>query len=265
MEHRISVWRTGHEIADTVARMVRESLRCDSFDTCLVSNKEHYERLTPTLIPEYGVHIGYGILRGCDEVFRECDKQNKPWFNIDRGYWKPGHYDGYYRISLRGTQQTNLTGLKPDYERWQQLGVQMQPWRGFDYSKETLICPPTEHVERFFGIDWLKDAEPWLRRNGFCIRSKGDPTPINFNDYNYVLTFNSSVGWQALAAGIPCVSDPTHSIVGSRYRDISLENLQDIQYRDREALFGIQASLQLTLSEIKQGKLWPLVQKLLSI
>lgn len=242
---KIAAWRTGHEIADTVAEsLVRGILNAEIKDT-------RFDKIDSG---EFGIHIAYGILRGAAYIFKKADN----WYNADRGYFKPSHYDGYYRISHKGTQQTKFWP-EPDYDRWNALGFDMQSWRGFDHSKPALVCPPTDAVVNFFG--------PWLQAmplGNYLLRPKGDTSPINFSDYNYILTFNSSVGWQALLAGIPCVSDTTNSMVGSWYHNISLENLEEAQYVDRERLFATMSSLQFTLKEIEQGAAWDLISTLVS-
>jgi len=234
---KVAVWRTGHEIADTVASAIQEGL-------------------PDIAAPNVG--IGYGILRGMTAGF----KQYPHWFNVDRGYWKPSHYNGYYRISLRSTQQTfGLDKLKPDYDRLRALGIELYPWRGFDDSKSVLVCPPTHHVSEFFGLGQL-----WKYPSTKCIlRNKGDASPINFDDYNYVYTFNSSVGWQALAAGIPCISDPKHSIIGAWFGNSLTDSLSKKQHTEREQLFAVMSGLQLTLKEMREGKLWPLMSQLMSL
>lgn len=238
---RIAVWKTGHEIADTVA------------DACLAGLADSEDCTIP---PSYKfnaigeVNVAYGILRGCTELFRESDRLGKPWVHLDRGYFNPRHFDGKYRISLRGTQQTSNW---PEGE----CTVPLAPWRGFDESKPVLVVPPTDPVFGFFNHTY------WWYPSGSVIRKKGFLDKVDFMDFNYVHTFNSSLGWQALQAGIPCVSDPTHSMVGSWYHNISLADLSEAQYADRNKLFGSMEQLQLTLTEIREGKLWPLMEKLL--
>lgn len=257
----IAVWKTGHEIADTVADALAEGLNGSELKDirgCLSENRGGRRKA----IEGYTCHLAYGILRGTSEIFTAATSAKIPWFNVDRGYWKPGHYDGYYRISLRSTQQTiGLDRLEPDYERFDKLGIELKPWRGFDDSKPVLVCSPTTYVRDFFDChDWeYCNAGPL---KNFVIRHKDDPSPINFDDYNYVLTFNSSVGWQAMAAGIPCVSDPMHSIVGKWFADISLADLSHAQYADRYELFAVMGGLQLTTKEIREGHLCPLLSKL---
>lgn len=286
---KIGVWKTGHEIADTVAEKVfwgfEYLAKPFMMQTGLPGNGGDNK-----WIVERDTHIGYGILRGMTDVFKASDVAGKPWLHIDRGYFNPGHFDGYYRVSLRGTQQTTgLNKLEPDYDRLNALNLDIKPWRGFDQSKPVLVCPPTDHVMEFFKTrDWLHDKvwigcylekiDPMLTFNAeeakkiikgyeakYVVRDKGDPSPINFNDYSHVMTFNSSVGWQALAAGIPCLSNSRYSIVGAYFADHKkeTENLANIQEAERNRLFGIMASLQLTLDEMRAGKIYPLIQKLL--
>jgi hypothetical protein len=234
---KIIIWKTNHEIADTVADAIKEGIDGGSV------------RYTHQGFEDADVHIGYGILRGMDDIF----KQARNYIHLDRGYIHPAHYSGNYRISLNGTQQVDF---------WPEPSVctvPLAPWRGFDHTKPVLVCPLTEAVSEFFGVDWWVDAG--AERHVW--RHKGDPTPLNFSDYNYVLTFNSSVGWQALAAGIPCVSDPTYSMVGSFFKNIPLAKLSEAQYLDREKMFGCMESMQLTLQEMRDGKLWPIISSLL--
>ncbi len=165
---KIAVWSTGHTIADTVARAMQEGLPgCGFYNT--------YETLGPELdgdLPEADVHIAYGILRGTAEVFRKAQGSGKFWVNLDRGYLKPDHFGGYYRISLFGTQYvTPIQEWMFDETRFKKLGITLESWRGFDRSKPVLICPPTEYVKGFFDdiddIKWLEKATSFLSQNGF--------------------------------------------------------------------------------------------------
>jgi hypothetical protein len=254
----MKILKTGHEIADIVAAALEGGLANGT-------------QIKTETIQMETVPIGYGILRGTANVFRQSERNRSPWVHLDRGYWKPNHYDGYYRVSLNGTQQTiGLDKLEPDYARLESLNLDIKEWRGFDKSKPVLVIPPTQHVAEFFGINtlgWSHDiAYQLLEANEtVTIRNKADQTPINFSNYNYVLTFNSSVGWQALQAGIPCVSDSTHSMVGKWFENISLENLSEAQYVDRHKLFAVMASLQLSLKEIKAGEICKLIERLLAL
>lgn len=255
---KIAVWRTGHEIADTVAEAVYEGLKRSGIDADIRSADAIND------IQAYDCHVAYGILRGTSEVFKQAQANGKFWVNLDKGYFKPSHYDGYYRISLCGTQQTTgLDKLEPDYERWYRLGLDCMS-RNMQ-GDNVLVCPPTDYVHDFFNLGerWTNNTEESY--NGRAIvRNKGASIDLqeDLNKSRKVYTFNSSVGWEALRQGIPVISDPTHSIVGAYTKMLDRSIHED--YEERRRLFGIMAGLQLTLDEMKQGMLWPLLNRLLS-
>lgn len=248
---RIALWHSGHEISDTVCNAIKEGLPQADL---IWSAPENYAG--SEYILGYDLHIAYGILRGCGEVFKQCNRYKKPWINIDRGFWRPNHYDGYYRISLNGTQQTTgLAKLDPDYDRWAQLGLEIEPVK--QNGLYDLICPPTLAVVHFFNAPFPTIDHQAIWRDKNCLR----PLQSDLDLAKQVITFNSSVGWEALRQGIPVVSDENHSFVGSYLKQVDTMSQLDIEARRR--MFAVMASLQLTLAEIKSGKLWPLIQRLL--
>lgn len=256
---KIAVWKTGHEIADTVAEAVYDGLKsyaeCQRYNTGTSTEKSIQE----------DVVIAYGILRGTGDVFSMARQLDKPFFCIDRGYWKPGHYDGYYRISLNGTQQTTgLDKLEPDYERWDRLGLEIfdRPHRlESEPDHYDLYCSPTEYVSKHFNeMHWLHENVDACRK--YKIRQKGEPDHIDWREVRVLNTFNSSVGWEALRQGIPIVSDETHSIVGAWQKNIYTD--AQMTHENRMRLFAVMAGLQLTLEEIRKGLLWHLLNTLLA-
>lgn len=253
---KIAIWKTGHQIADTVA------------DELAIGFDAKIRNVNEGNLCDENVDIGYGILRGMGELFRQDDICGDDWFNIDRGYFNPGHFDGYYRISYKGTQAKWHEGIPQSDEC-----VELEDWEGGG-GKIILVCPPTEAVCGFFNIEidrWLASIRKLYRPiclgsylNGWRVRSKDDDKPIDWNEVGVVITFNSSVGWQALQRGIPCISDTEHSIVGSYYKyeldklglDYSFENVMKIP---REPLFKSMLAHQFTLNELRAGKAWDLI------
>lgn len=134
----------------------------------------------------------------------------------------------------------------------------MQPRDGYWYSdtQHDLYCPPTGYVGGYMKISpWEWIHEHVNRRQPYKVRFKGDEQPIDWPNVREVITFNSSVGWQALRRGIPMESDPVHSIVRSWQAAHGTDK--------REELFAVMSACQLTLDEVRAGKLMPLLQKLL--
>lgn len=231
------ILRTGHQIADTVADALQEGM------------------------PDCDAAIGYGILRGMDKALRA----NEHWFNVDRGYFNPGHFNGYYRISYKGTQARYYDGMQ------QYDDFRLQPIR--QSGSYVLICPPTNAVCEFYSVnymEWCNSALAQCISLGlpYIIRDKDNPLPLaHMLDNSYaVITFNSSVGWEAIRLGIPCVSDTEHSVVGSYYQQKMLEPvMHNFAEYSRERLFAFMRTHQFTLSEIRAGRACNLIKHYMSI
>lgn len=206
--------KTGHPIADTISDLIGD-------------------------LPDGDYKIAYGILR--HNLFTHGH-----WFEVDRALWGASHYDGLYRISYRGTQPKYVDNFpaKPH-------GLKLSPWK-LD-GEYDLICPPTDHVCEFFNIDysqWLMNA---IRQadKAYVIRTKGTSEPIEWAKVKRLITFNSSIAIQALQHGVPVISDPVHSTIGSytshiesiyNYdRSVILDFISSHQFKlgDKEAIWGI--------------------------
>lgn len=256
---KIAVWKTGHEIADTVADALLKEF----------GDGMGLGRLAKAKGLLFGDHIGgedrvamgYGILRGTAELFRK----SKHWFNIDRGYWGARHFDGNYRISYRGTQFKWHEGIprKP-------VDVNLEPWR-FD-GEYILICFPSQHVIDFFklGSAWLNGipiTAEFLNYMPYRARMKDSVVPLeqDLAGAKAVITFNSTVGIEALKRGIPVLSDVNHSAIGSFYgcTDLStlMENLQN-NPDNRIELFEAMEAHQFKLNDT--SGLWGLLSHYIS-
>lgn len=173
------LYKTGHSIADTVSDLIGD-------------------------LPDGDYRICYGILR------HRSFEWDGHWFEVDKGFWGADHYSGMYRLSYRGTQP-RYSSKGPHKAH----GIVLAPWR--NSGSHALICPPTSHVCEFFNVDqtsWLMNA---LRQAGspYIIRHKGDSAIIDWDSISKVITFNSTIAIEALKRGIPVISDPIHSTVGS--------------------------------------------------
>lgn len=209
--------KTGHEIADTVSDLIGE-------------------------LPDGDYNCAYGILR------HDLFGGSKVWFEVDKGFFEAGHYDGNYRISFLGTQPV----YSPAGPREKCL-LDFAPWQ-VGNKGYTLILPPTEHVCQFFNInlaEWLSNA---LRQAGpsYRVRYKASTLPLDLNHVGKVITFNSTVGVEALRLGIPVISDPEHSTIGSYCKYIG-----GIDGYDRTEVFSFLSAHQFKLDE--KGKIWGLI------
>lgn len=228
-----TVFHTGHEINERVCTALTDGFLHDDIATT------------------------YGILRGAADWSRK--QRTLLW---DKGYFKPGHYDGYYRASWTGTQARFEYAGFPGYHdasRFEALGVKLEPWKRKGFH--VLVCPPTKPVMGFYDLpqDWAQLTGHHVHRHHpkllVTIREKGCTIPLeeHLQDCAGVVTFNSGVGWEALRRGIPVVSDPLHSTVGS-FLGTSIADLgRSMAHHDRRALFSFMANRQFTLAEIENG------------
>lgn len=209
------LYKTGHSIADTVSDLIGE-------------------------LPDGEYRIGYGILRGSEVFLR--GSHSGSWFEIDKGFWSSGHYGGFYRLSYKGTQPVySQSGPTESH------GQTLDPWR--DIGEWTMICPPTGHVCDFFSIDyssWLFDALHTCKQfpETYMIRTKDAVNPIEWGNVRRVITFNSTIGFEALRRGIPVISDQEHSTIGSYTSSIGVTSNYD-----RDRLFSFCAGHQFKLDE----------------
>lgn len=238
---KCAVWYTGHPICDTVAKSLARGFN---------GTLHHVGECNDDIVRHYDVHIAYGILRGTSKVFAACEKLGIHWFNVDNGYFGPGHFAGNYRISYRSTQC-----------KWDKAKHPLASLVG-----RVLIAPPTQPVCEFYNIDpvkWHYWAKHQCDELPYTIREKGDAHPINWDDYDSVLTFNSGVGWTGLLRGKVVHSDPLHSVVGSYFdtKSIALPNNDDI---NNQSLVELMNEHQFTLNEIERGDAWRILIKYLN-
>lgn len=247
---RVAVWQTDHEISQTVSKSLAKGFNADLLR---VSELPRERSEAQRRIGSYDAHIAYGILRGTAKVFKLCDQLGKPWLNVDKGYFWPNHYDGYYRLSYHGTQLKWHDGIPA--ERVDSLNKVLM-----HTGQHYLIAPPTDHVAQFFGInqaEWMQYALSLCVDNNYeiMVRKKGCLKPIWWTGVHKVITFNSSLGWEALHRLIPVISDTTYSAIGSYYATKCIDNwltdMADIPYCP---LIGAMKAHQFTLAEIEDGK-----------
>lgn len=213
-------------------------------------------------VPE-GEHICYGVLRGSDTVLKTSERLGWPWYHIDNGYFRPGHFHGYYRISKGNTQAQFSAAQAMSGERWRELGLAIAPWQRNPFG-HVLICPPTAAMGGFFGIDvdaWLRGVQETLSAHSvrpLRVRHKHASHPLedDLRGAYAVVTFNSSVAWQALLLGIPAIAD--RSCVVRSWNHFEFADIeQDLTQCDRQALFHFLANNQFTLQEFaEQPELW---------
>lgn len=243
---------TKHPINETVSKAILEGL---PFAQEFVVGRDDWKQLEGQRV------IGYGILRGCDAAFRLAGE----YWNVDKAFFLPGHFHGYYRFSLNDIQP-HFDGAGVDNFRAKRIVPDILPWR-FRPDKPFLLCPPTEAVcdfKKTNSIAWRNQVYDHLFKNhDYRWRFKGSEIELadDLADCRGVITYNSSVGIEALRLGVPVISWPDSSI--GHWSKITIDNWSKLekhyQTKNRQEFFNWLASRQFTLSEIRAGALCNLI------
>lgn len=250
----IYVWHTGHEINEKLSRALHAGIpqsilkHTEWADNYFNSTNKH-------------VAVGYGILRGTGDVFKHNEKHNVDYYEVDRGYINPNHYDGYYRISKNG-MQAKYRDLDLPSDRLDKLKFKCENW--FDPKGRIIVCPPTEYIEDFYGMErgwWVKDIEEYLTRSerSFKTRHKSDAVSLE-NDLkgaSCVITFNSNVAIEATIKSLPVV-EGKDSILSGWERDLIHQPTDS----EIDKLLRFISYNQFTLEEIRNGTAWKIIQSL---
>lgn len=242
------LWKTSHDINESVMDFVQKGLKDPMRHTTLYDGV-----IKPS--------VSYGILRGTGQIFNDCYNNGIEYWELDRGYFKPNHFDGYYRVSHMN-MQAHFRDIDAPDNRFKALRIKILPWRK-KTTERILVVPPTQAVAAFYKFDrekWLDETLETLSNFEIKIRDKTDSQPLNDDlDYSYcVVTYNSNMAMDALIRGIPAIATSHNSIVntwnGLAIDDIS--NYNKLVSFDREKLFNYASYCQFKLEELVKSKTW---------
>lgn len=213
----------------------------------------------------------YGVLRGVDQIYWDCEAAGVDWWNVDRGFFAAEHFDGYYRIGYIHLQPClPARNIEISPERWERLNVPFAK----DYVSDprrsyVLVCPPTPAMASFYKIDiatWVRDTSekiPWKYRKRLRVRAKSSSRDLedDLKGAVAVVAFNSNVAMKALLLGIPAVTET--GLINSWNR-MGPENVGRDLLRsfDRLKLFRFAANVQFLVDEIASGFAWESLRKI---
>jgi hypothetical protein len=253
------IWQTDHTINQTVSKAVRDGtqFKIKNVPGAIYRDDEWYEITSAAKQPP---SIAYGILRGTADQFRKCKQAGVDWWEIDNGYFKRGHFDGYYRISKNGLQATYRDVDLPA-DRLDALRLDIRDWQR-NNDGHILISPPTPAIVDFYGdaaANWLNDTLEVLktitdRRIKVRYKNDGNPYPLehDIKSAYCVITFNSVIALDALLLGIPAIASP-YCVVNSWNHYNVYDVNRDLTCIDREKLFKYLSYCQFTLDEFRRG------------
>lgn len=250
------VWHTGHQINERVSAALHAGIpqtilkHTEWADNYINQTNKH-------------VAIGYGILRGTADIFRHNHTTGVDFYEVDRGYLNPNHYDGYYRISKNALQAT-YRELDLPSDRLDKLKFERKQW--FNPKGHILIIPPSEYIEEFYNHPpgwWESEVVKSLDgvSRPFKIRHKSESSPLehDLQGAYCVITFNSNVAVDATIKGVPVVTG-MYSVAGkwcgNSIGDI-IENKIEAPTQERvDKLLRFVSYNQFTLEEIRKGEAW---------
>lgn len=253
---RITVLTTQSRLNQTICRIVYEGLAHAGIEA-----RMRRARLNGHPQPT----VSYGFLRGVADCYHECERANVDWWNVDRGFFKANHLNGYYRLGYRHLQPLFDPTRSCDSSRWNKLSIELKPWRILE-AGHVLICPPTAALGMFYDINiskWIEDTIeklPDFLRSQVIVRTKNDPVPLDavLAVTRLVVTHSSNVALEAVVQGIPAIAST--GIVQSWNRltpkdagDLTIDILEQF---DRQALVNQAAWSQWTLAEFREGLPW---------
>ena len=192
------------------------------------------------------------------------------WLYVDNGYFRSGHFLGYYSATWNAFQHTGFGVYERGKERYDSLVMchQLKPWKkAGDYI---LVLPPTEvfsSLQGFTPVEWLADTEKKLKKytdRPMRVRAKpgsilggvqvpeGPSLEVDLARAYAVVSYNSKATIQAIIEGVP-VFTPTPCCTYSMAHD-SLYNIEEPYYPDdRERWLHALAANQFTLEEMRSG------------
>lgn len=255
------VWHTGHQINEAVSMALHAGIPDN-----ILKHTEWADNYFSSINKR--IAIGYGILRGTGDIFKHNRIHDIDYYEVDRGYINPNHFDGYYRIS-KNALQAKYNSLEFPSDRLGKLKIDRQEW--FNPKGQIIICPPTEYIENYYGHKngwWLSEIEAALKdiKKSIIIRNKLNQSPLEqqLKDAYCVITFNSNVAVDAAIKGIPVITG-AYSIVGKWCKN-SIQDVIDAKIEPRNSLevdklLRFISYNQFTLEEIRNGTAWRLLHE----
>ena len=197
----------------------------------------------------------YGILRGTENIIKQCESVKRPYHYIDHGYIGHGHFDGYYRVSRNGRQAQIDLSLPWTSSRLDSLKVELKPWR--KDGKDILAIPMTKPVADFYGIDltaWLSFVVGDIRKytdRPIVVKKKGEgDIQESLKNVWCVVTHSSNVAVDAILEGVPVIvlGESVAAPISWAYRD-----MEKPFWPARENWLRGVACNQWTLNELRRG------------
>ena len=224
-------------------------------------------QIVPPLRLLDGPAVVYGILRGCDKIIKQCQWIHRDFYHIDLGYFKRGHYDGYYRITKNAFQREiswmirEISDSEPD--RFDVLGVPIRPW--IRKGRDVIVCPISSNWAEFVGIDkqrWLEVVCDELDKHTdrpIIIKEKNQGNLAEIlSDAWCIVTHSSNAAVDAIMNGIPAIVLGQSAAAPVSW---SFTNIEEPVWPERLYWAQALAHYQFTIAEMRSGLAWEYVSR----
>jgi len=212
----------------------------------------------------------YGLLRGLQDAHKKARNLNLDWTYQDNGYLSPGHYKGYYSVTINAFQHTGAGEYERGKSRFEALDLGWKYLTVWQKEGYILVLPPTEIFAYLMGFHpdgWLIDVKERLdlatdrlikirAKPGSLLEGKkvvaGASLEEDLKGAFAVVTYNSKAAIQALVQGVPVFVNTPNCCSSVGLDDLS--KIEDPYYpEDRMRWLYALAANQFTLDEMKTG------------
>ena len=252
-EARLKVYQTSHQISKKV---------CAAF--AIGCNGELVSAMDVNLLP--GDAAMYGILRGTEEIIKECEDNSRDYYYIDLGYFdRSTHtnnsYMGYYRVTKNANQcNIDKPATNEAVNRWENLNIKMKPWKKDGLS--IVVCPLSRFVGEFLGIkpsEWLRqtidEIVMYTDRPVILKPKDSDQTlAMTLKSAHCIVAYNSNVLVESVLNGIPVFNTGPSCVAPVGLSD--LRKIENPITPNRGEWAANLAANQWTLNEMRNGKCW---------
>lgn len=211
-----------------------------------------------------GGMMTFGEERGLRPMLDRVIEEGRDWVYVDNGYFKSGHFSGYYRVTRNAYMRGGIAAVSD--RRWRRLGLTIKPWqRGGSFI---LVCPPPHRfaaLRKFDADAWLEqtlatlkahtDREIRIRPKPSKRERRTSPIEQAIKGAHALVCHSSNAAAEVLIEGYPvfCTDPCTSSVMG----EADLAKIETPSYPDgREEWARYLAAGQWTIEEMRNGTCW---------
>ena len=261
------VYTTGHALNERISRILAQGFSAQKRPASLKTLRDGEVTFLPVAPEPDATAIVYGILRGTGEILRECERARFDYLYCDHSYfdasrsdtsrWQGNDIPGYFRLVPNDRYFRHLGDMPSD--RWQELGIELKPWRKQSYDGYILLVPLSKFVAAYRGVDanaWLRETVTRIRkytRRKILMKPKDTETPLDaaLQGAHALVTLESNSAVEAAINGVPVFTSVSAAAAPMASQNIAL--IDNPPIFDREQHLYNLAYQQFTAVELGDG------------